>query len=111
MTIALCTRCGAKKFGAFSPCQECGFTPTSSEERAKSVLLSDHHHAHTELDKLSDMIKAGKAVEFDPDSVLEYASTMELLDSDPEAMQCKRCGEDLDSLDEALCENCKRIAD
>ena len=110
MTVALCTRCGAKKFGAFSSCEECRFTPTSSEERAKSVLLSDHHHTHAELDHLRDAIKAGKTIGFNPDSLSEYASTLELLESDPEALQCRHCGEDLDSLDETVCENCKKVA-
>ena len=49
------------------------------------MLLSDHHHTHAELDHLRDAIKAGKTIGFNPDSLSEYASTLELLESDPEA--------------------------
>lgn len=107
MTIALCTKCGAKKFGAFSPCKECGFVPTSYEERAKSVMLSDHHHTHTELDEIAKSIKAGKPVQFDPAAVARNALVLELMESNPEALQCEECGEDLDSLDDGLCPNCR----
>lgn len=41
---------------------------------------------------------------FDPFSVTDYASVIDLLDSDPEALQCRSCGEDLDSLNETLCQ-------
>ena len=107
MTIALCTACGGKKFGAFSPCDECGFIPASAEEMAKSALLSDHYYSHSELDGICDAMKAGQKIEFDPRVVAEHALVLEALESDPDAFQCKKCGDDLDSLSETLCEECK----
>lgn len=107
MTIALCTKCGAKKFGAFSPCEGCGFVPTSYEERAKSVMLSDHHHTRAELDKIGESIKAGESVIFDPSEVAQNALLLQLMESDPDTLQCEECGQDLDSLDDTLCPNCR----
>ena len=106
MTIALCTKCGAKKFGAFSPCKECGFVPTSYEERAKSVMLSDHHHTRAELDEIGESIKAGTPVVYDSSEVARQALLLQLIESNPDALQCEECGQDLDSLDDGLCPNC-----
>jgi RecJ-like exonuclease len=109
MTIAICTACGTKKFGAFSPCDECGFTPSSNDERAKSVLLSDHHYTQAQLDELSRAIKVGQTILYDSASVAQYARTFDILDSDPDALQCKNCGEDLESFDETLCPKCRDL--
>lgn len=111
MTIALCTECGRTKFGAFSPCDHCGFTPSSSSERAKNVLLSDHHYTSDELDRLSELIQSGHSVVYDPASVAMYEKLLDCMESDPEALQCAVCGEDLDSSDSTLCPRCRSSRD
>jgi hypothetical protein len=107
MTIAICTECGSMKFGAFSPCEDCQFTPVSGTERARSVMMSDHHHTPFELEILSESIRSGKHITYDPEIIAEYEKTLNCLESDPEAFQCPACGEDLDSLDETLCPDCR----
>lgn len=111
MTIAICTECGARKFGAFSRCDHCGFTPTSSTDRARSILLSDHHYTPDELNRLGEAIKSGKSIQSDPASLTTYARTLDCLEADPEALQCAVCGEDLDSFDETLCQSCRASKD
>jgi hypothetical protein len=49
MAIAICAKCGTEKFGTFTPC-ECGFTPSLNDEMAESILLSDHHYTHSEIE-------------------------------------------------------------
>ena len=82
MTIAICTACGTRKFGAFTPCKECGFTPQSNEERAKSVLLSDHHFTHAQLDEIGNEIKIGQTTVYDPVFVAQYAQGLDTLDAE-----------------------------
>lgn len=106
MTIAVCTGCGRKKFGAFCRCDHCGFTPSSEEDRAKSVMLSDHHYTPFELDILSKSIQSGKKITYDTATLAEYEKTLSLLEAEPDALQCAVCGEDLDSLDSTLCPTC-----
>jgi hypothetical protein len=77
MTIAICTKCGTEKFGSFSPCELCGFTPTSNFELAESIILSDHHYTHDELRDIGEEIKSGYDFIFDPSSVAEYAVLMD----------------------------------
>jgi hypothetical protein len=64
MTIAICTKCGTEKFGAFSPC-DCGFTPTSNIEMAESIILSDHHYTRSELSAVGAAIKSGETIAFE----------------------------------------------
>jgi RecJ-like exonuclease len=111
MTIAICTECGSTKFGAFSQCEDCGFTPSSDAERAKSVMMSDHHYTPFELEILSESLRTGKQINYDPEIVAEYERTLNCLESDPEALQCTVCGEDLDSFDETLCPDCRERED
>ena len=77
MTIAICTKCGTEKLGAYSPCDSCGFTPTSNLELAESIILSDHHYTHEELRDIGEEIKSGYDFIFDPSSVAEYAESMD----------------------------------
>lgn len=111
MTIAICTECGTRKFGAFSPCDHCGFTPDSSTEKAKSVLLSDHHYTPFELDIIGKSIRSGKPIPYDPVEVAENERILDRLEADPEAFQCAVCGEDLDSFDDTLCPSCRSSKD
>jgi hypothetical protein len=77
MTLATCLRCGASKLGAFTPCPDCGFDPASSEDKAKSVLLSDHHLSAEELRAVGERIRAGQPVEFPAEQVAGYVAGIE----------------------------------
>jgi hypothetical protein len=76
MTIAICIKCGAEKFGAFSPC-ECGFTPTSKAEMAESMFLSDHNYTHSELRDIGNAIKSGEVITVDPLVIAEIAGSVD----------------------------------
>lgn len=56
MTISLCIRCGAKKFGAVRPCGHCDHAPHTQREMAYSLALSDHYFDHNTLTALSSEI-------------------------------------------------------
>jgi hypothetical protein len=86
MTIAVCAECGAQKFGAFSSCEHCGFIPSSSSDRGKAVLLSDHHHTRDELNTISKAIRAGKKIEYDEESLATYQAALSLLETDADAL-------------------------
>ena len=61
MTIALCIKCGARKFGSVIACDECGHAPASQVEAAYSVVLSDHYFDLETLDLIaSDIGRTGK---------------------------------------------------
>lgn len=107
MTIAVCVKCGKRKFGAFSPCDECGFEPKSSTEEAKSILLSDHHQTLASLDVISETIRYGRPVICDPVALAIQVRTIDCLEADPDALQCDICGKDVDSFQENLCANCR----
>jgi len=53
MTIAVCLNCASMKFGAWTPCSECGYDPLNLEDRAKSLMLSDHFYSQQELEEFS----------------------------------------------------------
>ena len=74
MTLAICLECGCKKQGALTLCAECGFTPSTEAEQAKSMLLSDHNMTADQLAANGAMIKAGEGLRFDEDSVGEMAA-------------------------------------
>ena len=44
MSISICIQCGyLKKARPIAPCARCGFTPASSEDKAKSIILSTYY--------------------------------------------------------------------
>jgi hypothetical protein len=82
MTIAVCTKCGTEKFGAFNPCDKCGYEPASNRERAESIILSDHHYPRAQLAAFGKLIASGKKVAFDPDAVAEIEAGIERAEQD-----------------------------
>lgn len=72
MTVAVCIKCGAMKTGALSPCDQCGFDPHSDEDKARSVVLSDHHFPDEELARISERIKAGQPVAWPEEAVQRH---------------------------------------
>ena len=77
MINAICIRCGDGKGHALTKCKKCGFEPTTDEEKAKSIILSEYHEIETELHGKSieelkvigERIKGGEAYEFDQQEV------------------------------------------
>jgi hypothetical protein len=82
MTMATCLRCGASKWGALAPCAACKFLPESSEDKAKSVILSDHHLSVEELRAVGERIRAGQSVEFPADLVAGYKAGVDAGEAD-----------------------------
>ena len=75
MTVAVCIRCGARKKGALSTCDWCGFDPQTSEDQAKAILLSDRNMTPEQLEVVSQKIEADERPEFDEaacDELAEY---------------------------------------
>ena len=72
MTQAICLKCGHEKFGALTPCSSCQFLPTDVVDRAKSVLLSDHHVDRADLKTLASAIANGEEPDYPEDALNEY---------------------------------------
>jgi hypothetical protein len=77
MTYAICTKCGEAKHGAFTPCLRCGFTPQSSSDQARSILLSDHNADRATLDAAGAKLRAGESLEFDEPGIEKMAAELE----------------------------------
>jgi hypothetical protein len=99
MTLAICIVCGSQKFGAFVPCQECGFEPTDLADKAKSLMLSDHNLPPGELQKYSETIKSHEDIPYDfivlaalARPITEEAYYWEHLDAVSGSLRCIRCG-------------------
>ena len=41
--VNLCIRCGSNRGDAWQPCPKCSFQPTSEEDHAKSIILSNEY--------------------------------------------------------------------
>lgn len=82
MTHAVCIKCGTAKFGALTPCQQCNFEPTETRDCARSILLSDHHYPLFELDRIGEALRAGRPIVYDPEEILEYCRTIEVLETE-----------------------------
>ena len=60
MTVAVCVRCGIIKFGAFNPCDSCGFCPRTEIDAAYSIALTDHYFARSVLEEISESMRGGR---------------------------------------------------
>src|SRR5688572_12838354 len=74
MTASVCTSCGAMKIGALTHCKKCKFDPSTDVERAKALLLSDHHLDRAGLAAASAAIQGGEGVQYDEAKVAEMAT-------------------------------------
>ncbi len=119
MTLAICTVCGAEKFGAFVPCEKCEATPTTVGEKAKSITLSDHSFPPAELRKFSEMLRAGTPIPYDPvglagsaGDIIAYDYYWHHMSAGGDELPCMRCGRRFhtDEVDE-LCPACRAVAD
>lgn len=66
MTTALCTACGAMKFGAWLPCKACGVGSTGN--RNFDIFMSDHYLDDQALSFLGGVAGKIRGVVPDPES-------------------------------------------
>jgi len=76
MSTAVCIKCGAFKYGAFTRCDKCGACPESDQEKALSIAASDHYCDAQWLNRLSACIKEGQPPPVNPTVVSEYLETI-----------------------------------
>jgi hypothetical protein len=72
MTIAVCLKCGHMKFGAWTPCEGCGYEPDNLEDRAKHLILSDHYYSRQELEKYAQRVAQGETWFFDEQATRNF---------------------------------------
>ncbi|MFK7958939.1 MAG: hypothetical protein AB8G96_00300 [Phycisphaerales bacterium] len=77
MTMAICIECGADKVGALVPCRTCSFDPASNDEKARSMVASDHCLGGKERLALQDRIRRGVPVGWPEDVVAGYVASLE----------------------------------
>jgi len=75
MTIALCLACGARKSGAFNPCDACLWMPYTDEDRARCVMMSDHHLSEAKLAEYGDALRKGTTLPL-PQEVVDRTAAM-----------------------------------
>ena len=83
MNHAICLQCGTGKPGALRQCPRCGFTPEKTEDKAKSVLLSDKCAKMPMLEKVGKRIASGEKLKFDDADVLKWSDLLESLPKVP----------------------------
>lgn len=66
MTTALCTACGAMKFGAWLPCKSCGVGSTGN--RNFDIFMSDHYLDDRALSFLGSVVARIRGGVVDPES-------------------------------------------
>ena len=79
MTHAVCLRCGTLKAGALARCPRCAFMPEKTEDKAKSVLLSDRCAKMPTLERLGERIAKGEKVRFDESDVHKWSDALEAM--------------------------------
>lgn len=77
MIHAICLKCGTGKAGALAQCPRCTFRPLESEDKAKSVLLSDRCAKMPVLKKYAERIARGEKVKFDEADVLKISDALD----------------------------------
>lgn len=99
MTIAICSACGARKFGAFTPCERCNHVPQTVLDKSMSLALSDHHSPVEELNKFQITLMSGQKVHIDSISLASIARSImddeyywATHDEATGRMPCKGCG-------------------
>jgi hypothetical protein len=62
VTVAVCVRCGARKFGAFTGCESCDFFPKTERDLIYLLAFTDHHFPVSELDRIGRDIRTGQTL-------------------------------------------------
>ncbi|WP_156956462.1 hypothetical protein [Stenoxybacter acetivorans] len=90
MTYSVCINCGVEKKHPMSKCSNCGFVPTSNEDKAKSLILSldyeidDEYCGKTkeELKVIAIELQFGNSYDFDPlevKAVVDYSHRVDAI--------------------------------
>jgi hypothetical protein len=87
MTNAVCLRCGAQKHGAWVPCRKCGFSPSTAEEKAKAVALSDHYLSAEDLQRAGETIASGEELKVAGEGFDNLLGVVQETDSDTKGCQ------------------------
>jgi hypothetical protein len=110
--------CGAEKFGAFTPCSECQRVPTTIEDRAKSLMLSDHNFPPEQLHRFTLVIESGADLPWDPVALAISAELIAEHDYYRENITasgrlcCMHCKKEFTPEDEqVLCSGCRSERD
>jgi len=82
---AVCVRCGKLKLRALIRCKSCGFTPSSREDQARSLMLSQQFDAGEEvvglqpqeLQSVATRIQGGQPFQFDPETLAKVMAIHE----------------------------------
>jgi hypothetical protein len=79
MVHAICLKCGNGKAGALARCPKCTFLPEKTEDKAKSVILSDRCAKMPALERVAERIARGEKVKFDESDVHKWADALEAM--------------------------------
>jgi len=116
VTIAVCIKCGQRKFGAFTLCERCSFEPSNVLELAKSIYLSDHNFPMDQLDAFALTIAVGEPVEYDPIALTIISAPIsqeqyyEKSRDFSGQLPCMRCGVTFRAQDrDAICPDCEQL--
>ena len=77
MTVAVCIRCGATKGGALTFCTNCQLCPEENEDKAKSMILTDHFMPKENLLKIGRRIESGQPIPYPEELVRGYIEFFE----------------------------------
>lgn len=76
MTVAVCWKCGEMKWGAFNACPKCKAAPSSEDDMAISLAMSDHYFDKPTMEQMGADIAAGKPLQLDPATRLNLINTI-----------------------------------
>ena len=76
MTMAVCFKCGALKFGAFCPCGQCLAAPETEEDLALSLAMTDHYFDLATLKQMGATAAAGKPPRLAPETREDLLATI-----------------------------------
>jgi hypothetical protein len=76
MTMAVCNKCGAIKFGAFVACPECSATPQTEDDLALSLAMTDHYFDLPTLEQMGANVRDGRPPDLDPETRAQLIATI-----------------------------------
>ena len=94
MAHAICVKCGDTKKTALDECPACAFKPTSSHDKAQSMVATTHNLSEARLTHVASALMRGERVDLPFERVLEYMDMFEGR-AEPEApvrLPSKGCG-------------------
>lgn len=95
MTMAVCYKCGEIKFGAFCPCPKCHRCPTSEDDLALSLAMTDHYFDLPSLEQMGKDLQNGKPLHLDDET---RAQLIEVIHSSGMLQKLQSITQDADSI-------------